>query len=622
PVARARIETLELEISRLGFQAIGQISTAEDLLEISLKGVQPAPAVGFQLNARLSADGLINAEISEVNSDGPSYLRLDSAIAQGRLDIDVQYRLEGYAFAFVSELAEMPAGSGRVSGQISSSLPWPLEPVPDWQSVSAAGPFELGWTSADGNLALRALKGNAQLTSGMLRAEVGGHADFTSGDLKGQLTLPANQVVRLDLQGLQTGAGIEVELSGDDLQAQFLLRSLNIAYQPELVIELTTQLQATAQDAGIEGELSGTLRAAPAVSGDYLGEIGFVGNVDSRAVALPVDLAGGFAVSDSKFTAAIDASSGMLGPVPVVVAYEIGKGAGTLSVHGGFAFDEPLFSSTLAPWEEPYDLDSGRLSLNLEMRWQSPGDLHADVELMLDESEGRYGDYSLEGISARVKVSSTQAEWTIEPSTISVSRVDFGFPLTDITASLSGSLSSVRIHDVSARLLGGTGRMSPFEYDFELAEAATEVLLIDLDFAEILALEGEDITGNGRLDGTLPVSFNADGITVSGGRIFAREPGGTVFLAENLASAITKPGLDFALRALGNFHYSKLEADVNYRANGDLVLGVHLKGSNPDVESGRLIDYNLNISENIPVLLESLRMEDSYTERIEKKALQ
>jgi hypothetical protein len=84
---------------------------------------------------------------------------------------------------------------------------------------------------------------------------------------------------------------------------------------------------------------------------------------------------------------------------------------------------------------------------------------------------------------------------------------------------------------------------------------------------------------------------------------------------------LTQPGLDLALGALTDFRFDVLEASVNYSDAGDLQLGIRLEGRNPEIEKGRPIHYNLNVSENIPVLLQSLRLQDTFTERIEKEVL-
>jgi hypothetical protein len=124
------------------------------------------------------------------------------------------------------------------------------------------------------------------------------------------------------------------------------------------------------------------------------------------------------------------------------------------------------------------------------------------------------------------------------------------------------------------------------------------------------------------VDGTLPVRIRADTVSVSDGQIAVRPPGGTIRLsAGGIAGALTQPGLDLALGALTDFRFDVLEASVNYSDAGDLQLGIRLEGRNPEIEKGRPIHYNLNVSENIPVLLQSLRLQDTFTERIEKEVL-
>jgi hypothetical protein len=72
------------------------------------------------------------------------------------------------------------------------------------------------------------------------------------------------------------------------------------------------------------------------------------------------------------------------------------------------------------------------------------------------------------------------------------------------------------------------------------------------------------------------------------------------------------------LRALGDFSYTELEADVDYAADGTLALAVRLLGNNPAVEAGRPIQYNLQLTQSVPDLLRSLRLSDQLTDHIER----
>jgi hypothetical protein len=140
----------------------------------------------------------------------------------------------------------------------------------------------------------------------------------------------------------------------------------------------------------------------------------------------------------------------------------------------------------------------------------------------------------------------------------------------------------------------------------------------------VLALEGDTITGSGTLDGRLPLQIAGSEVRVDGGRFSAREPGGVLSYggAEDAAASLAQPGVGFAIAALGDFRYKVLDVDVSYEPNGDLLLGIHLEGHNPRFEAGRAIHYNLNISENIPVLLQSLQLSDEVGKQLERRLQQ
>ena len=142
-----------------------------------------------------------------------------------------------------------------------------------------------------------------------------------------------------------------------------------------------------------------------------------------------------------------------------------------------------------------------------------------------------------------------------------------------------------------------------------------------LSLVEVLALEGEDITGSGFLSGIIPVSLTNNVASVIQGRLESEPPGGVIRYAgaADVVAAAQQPGLDFALRALDDFKYETLTATVDYAEDGTLSVGISLVGNNPAVESGRTIHYNLNVTENMPDLLRSLRLSDELSQGIQNK---
>jgi hypothetical protein len=171
---------------------------------------------------------------------------------------------------------------------------------------------------------------------------------------------------------------------------------------------------------------------------------------------------------------------------------------------------------------------------------------------------------------------------------------------------------------VTGDLLGGRLHVGAIDIDQHAWVAVFDLELEALQLGEVLLLHGEDVRGSGVIDARIPLRIDAGGISASQGRAITRPPGGEIRYAAAAQGLFAgQPGLDFALRALGDFTYSRLEADVDYAPDGTLVLAVRLLGHNPSIESGRPIQYNLNLTQNVHELLQSLQISARLTDQIE-----
>ena len=79
--------------------------------------------------------------------------------------------------------------------------------------------------------------------------------------------------------------------------------------------------------------------------------------------------------------------------------------------------------------------------------------------------------------------------------------------------------------------------------------------------------------------------------------------------------------LNVTRNALSNLQIEKLDADLSYDAEGQLILGTRIEGRNPDYQSGRPIHLNLTLENNMRTLLESLRTADRINAWVERKLL-
>jgi hypothetical protein len=251
------------------------------------------------------------------------------------------------------------------------------------------------------------------------------------------------------------------------------------------------------------------------------------------------------------------------------------------------------------------------------------------LSVQLIQAGGHYRKLVLTGARGNAVIARDDGVRTTGDAQIHVDLLDVGFPIRNIDARFrllpkqKIPTPVLRIEQVGAELLGGKARSGPVELDFGKSRQQFVVELEGIGLNDIMQLERQEgLHGTGVLDGRLPIEITRAGVRVTQGTLTARAPGGEVRFqpTEKVASLVqTNPNLKMVVDALGNFRYHKLQVTSDYRPEGNLTLAVQLEGQNPDWQSGRPVNLNLNLDENIPALLRSLQLSGEITERVRKR---
>ncbi|MCH2099973.1 MAG: YdbH domain-containing protein [Pseudomonadales bacterium] len=217
--------------------------------------------------------------------------------------------------------------------------------------------------------------------------------------------------------------------------------------------------------------------------------------------------------------------------------------------------------------------------------------------------------------------------WGDEANTLDVqvdlARIEAGVSVTNTTCALALQAEIASLDGCGAELLGG--RISMPSARIDLSDGPTgylPVALKGLDLGAILMLmQDEALDGSGTVDGALPLRFTHGVPTIEDGYVGARPPGGRLRYAADagLTASLNQPGLDLAIAALGDFRYERLGSYVDYGADGTLGLRMRLEGASPDVENGRPINFNLSVTQNLPLLLQSLRLSQNIGDAVERR---
>lgn len=624
PFKALSADHLTLEFPDTGFVGVGHAALGDGSLSFLIEGVEPEPASHFSITATLTQTGIFNARFGERDNPDTEFMIMEGAIAEESLSINGQVEAQGYVLDLVSSIAGLPEGSGTIRAKFKTRLTWPLPEALAWQDIAASLPeVAINWTSADNKSELKSLSGSMDIENGSVAAALTGTVRTSINDYAVAFQLPADYQLTYGANRLTGAKGLNMRANKADQRLQAEFRSFSLDTTQGMVIQVDTDIRANSDSTRATGKLLGNLTLASIEPTTGSGDFDFSGSVNFSDQPYVSDIRGTFKLSGDAFSSTGQLSSGIVDSAPFIFNYDVSSGAGTLEVTDTIQFSEPLAASVMPKWEKTYDLDRGQIDAELALKWDSFDKINTKLILILTDASGRYDDYTATGISATLDIIATDVSdgktWRLQKSPVQMKRTDVGIPVDDVAFNLAWSGDEAHITRPRAALLGGRATASDFFYNLASGNSGFELNLKDIDLAAVLALEGDDILGSGRLNGTLPVTIANYRASVSGGDMVAAPPGGTIRLTPTIAGPSGQPGLDFALLALKDFTYSELNTEIDYAENGDLQLGVHLRGRNPAVENGRPIHYNLNISENVPVLLESLRLQDKVTERVESE---
>ncbi len=158
---------------------------------------------------------------------------------------------------------------------------------------------------------------------------------------------------------------------------------------------------------------------------------------------------------------------------------------------------------------------------------------------------------------------------------------------------------------------GGLLEVLPDKIDISQQPVLLTLSVHDLDLQQLLAsLNYPPLSGTGRLNGKLPLSLSADSIEVRDGELTATQPG----VLRYQAPGATEDNL--ALKTLSNMRYHSLQAKLNYQPSGDYRVGLRLEGKNPQVLSGHLVAFNLNLTGSLPELIKKGIMTGDFNKPI------
>jgi hypothetical protein len=598
---KIRIDQLDVRAPDMDFHARGAATLSPAGLAGSLRGLSPARARPFRLVAEVNAVGESKIELYQIApSNGISdpgvaptpdrrLIRAAGDLPEDTVAISGDFDLTGFPLELAVELAGLPAGAGRTAGSFELSTPWPIPNRPadslttTWPDVDIHANFTADWATTDGQFVLESvagtIEGNPQELSATLEQ---GTARIAKPAL--QVSFPGNTRIRYRDQTVALDGSVPYVLAAtDEISAQGVLSRLDAAIEDPVTVN--AQSEVTVEGYGY------------AVPASVTANVNFEGAATNATAQIA------------------------LGNLQLPISGRFARdGSGNVTGQQRWNLSGPLAAGLVEEWDVPLDFDRGAIDLDFDLRWDADA-LVGALAVRLEDVGGSYGRDPIRNVAGDLQFTIDSSGVTLEPTQLNVGEIDVGFPIRQLIAKVSADTESVEIADASAEVLGGRITCETLRYDIAKRDTNALFTLNDVDLAEVLALEGTSIAGSGRLNGSLPVQVDGGIVSIKGAAVNSAPGGGKIELSPSLAVPTGQTGLDFAMQALTDFTYETLKATADYADNGDLALAVGLRGSNPTVEKGRSIQYNLTINENLFALMDSLRAQRVITDRVERQVI-
>jgi hypothetical protein len=226
--------------------------------------------------------------------------------------------------------------------------------------------------------------------------------------------------------------------------------------------------------------------------------------------------------------------------------------------------------------------------------------LTSQIELNLQNLSGKVGPISLKNLNSVIEVDKPWPLTTAADQIVSVELADVGLPLTNgLVRFKIDDGTTMSIAESHLEMMSGHVTLEPVT--LKLGAPAQQIHLnvdkVSLSrLFELFAVAG--LSGDGQLSGVIPVTLFPAGLAIDHAKLAAEAPGTLRYNQAQAPAALQGAGdsVKMAMSALSDFHYDKLEIDLDRAATGDTELGLHIAGRNPSFYNGYPVEFNLSVT--------------------------
>ena len=241
---------------------------------------------------------------------------------------------------------------------------------------------------------------------------------------------------------------------------------------------------------------------------------------------------------------------------------------------------------------------SGQLALRGTLGWGVRAGLGADLDLLVEDLAFSSGPARFAQVNGVIAFDRLVPPSTPPGQQLAIGLVDFGLPLTDGLLTFDLEPGQLAVEQLRWQFAQGRIRAAPFTIGSADMRFATTLTAERLKLDEIFALAQLDgLSGEGTMHGTLPITIAGSEAVIAHGELVSDGPGWVRYRPDQPPAALEAGGenVNLLLQALENFRYKELRLTIDGRTDGEMDVGLHIAGANPDLYDGYPIEFNLNL---------------------------
>jgi len=292
-------------------------------------------------------------------------------------------------------------------------------------------------------------------------------------------------------------------------------------------------------------------------------------------------------------------------------------------------------SRLIRPWPYPADIISGTVAFHTSMQWWANKPFQLSTRLQMKNAGGFYQQMVFSGLNTVQDLNLLPVLQTVKSvpgkrightGLIRLEHLDSGILISNIHLQLALNheenfyLPVITLHNLEGHIFDGNFYSRKITLNFNHTVNRFTLKIRNINLATIARSQPlPGLSVDGKLNGVLPIELNRRGVYIHQGYFDNAGRKGYIRYQPKIGKGqiSTSPLSTIVLKALRDFRYSKLSADLSYTPDGSMSAALHLSGISPGLGKNRQVKLNINTQQNIKDLLKSLRYTQGLNDSID-----